>query len=182
MYGVINKSLKDMVIEQFGEARWQSVLARSGVPADSFLSMRSYDDQRTYALAQACADELQIALGDALRAFGVHWVEHTLARDYNTLVSATGATLVTFLENLNGLHDRISSTFLDYVPPDFGVQEFDDGTLEILYTSQRVGLTPFVEGLLLALGRRFGQEVDVVAIEPQSVQRGEQTRFVLRLS
>ena len=65
MYGVINKSLKEMVIEQFGMERWESVLSRSGVPADSFLSMRSYDDERTYALAHACADELQIPLPDA---------------------------------------------------------------------------------------------------------------------
>ena len=30
MYGVINKSLRDMVVEQFGEGKWQEVLLRSG--------------------------------------------------------------------------------------------------------------------------------------------------------
>ena len=67
MYGVINKSLRDMVIEQFGEAKWSEVLQRSGVPDDSFLAMQSYDDDITYKLAQSCADEMQIDLGDALR-------------------------------------------------------------------------------------------------------------------
>jgi hypothetical protein len=180
VYGVINKSLKDMVIEQFGTARWTSVLERSGVPTDSFLTMRSYDDQRTYALAQACADELGISLADALRAFGAHWVEHTLAHEYSTLVTASGNTLIEFLENLNALHDKISSTFLDYQPPEFDVTVRANGELEILYTSQRTGLTPFVEGLMLALGKRFGEPVEVLNIESIPVTAGEQSRFTMR--
>ena len=39
MYGVINKSLRDMIVEQFGEGKWEEVLQRSGVPDDSFLAM-----------------------------------------------------------------------------------------------------------------------------------------------
>jgi hypothetical protein len=50
-----------------------------------------------------------------------------------------------------------------------------------MYTSQRQGLTPFVEGLLLALGRRFQQEVEILSVEPQAVTAGEQTYFVLRM-
>lgn len=181
MYGVINKSLKEMVIEQFGMERWQSVLDRSGVPADSFLSMRSYDDQRTYALAQSCADELGIDLSDALRAFGAHWIEHTVERDYSTLVSAAGNSLIEFLENLNTLHDKISSTFLDYRPPTFEVSPKENGEVEVLYTSQRTGLTPFVEGLMIALGHRFNEPVEVLGIEPIPVEAGEQSRFTLKL-
>jgi len=51
MYGVINNSLKEMIYEKFGEDKWQQVLSVSGVPDDSFLSMRSYDDALTYRLA-----------------------------------------------------------------------------------------------------------------------------------
>ncbi len=181
MYGVINKSLKEMVIEQFGIERWESILDRSGVPADSFLSMRSYDDQRTYALAQACADELGLPLADALRAFGVHWVEHTVARDYSALVSAAGNSLVEFLNNLNSLHDKISSTFLDYRPPTFDVTTKAGGEVDILYTSERTGLTPFVEGLMIALGQRFNEPVAILNIESIAVDAGEQSRFSVKL-
>ena len=44
MYGVINKSLRDMVTEGHGESVWGQVMVKAGVPSDSFLSMRSYDD------------------------------------------------------------------------------------------------------------------------------------------
>ena len=58
MYGLINNALKSMIVEQFGEEQWQQVLSASGVPEDSFLTMRSYDDQVTYALAGAASDTL----------------------------------------------------------------------------------------------------------------------------
>lgn len=181
MYGVINKSLREMVLGQFGEAAWQRVLTRSGVGEDSFLSMQSYDDAITYQLAQACAEELGIDLADALKAFGVHWIEHTLAKDYNSLANTCGDDLVTFLSNLNALHDRISSTFLDYQPPGFSVERMPDGHVHIVYTSTRVGLTPFVEGLLEGLAGRFNQPMEIVEQQPLAVEEGEQTAFTLRM-
>jgi len=45
MYGVINKSLRDMVTEGYGDAVWDQVLAKAGVPSNSFLANRSYDDE-----------------------------------------------------------------------------------------------------------------------------------------
>ena len=182
MYGVINKSLRDMVIEQFGEAKWSEVLQRSGVPDDSFLAMQSYDDDVTYKLAQACADEMQIDLGDALRAFGVHWVENTVAKQYETLMRAAGSDMLGFLGNLNNLHDRISSTFLNYRPPAFEIQDGDGEDVKILYLSERVGLTPFVEGLLRGLADRFNQQMEIIDIAPQKVAKGEQTLFTVRMA
>jgi len=181
MYGVVNKSLKEMMIIQFGDERWQKVLDSSGVAADSFLSMRAYDDDVTYKLAQAAADELEIDLGDALRAFGVHWVEHTAAKEYGTLMRATGQDMLSFLENLNGLHDRISSTFLDYRPPSFLVDRDAAGGVSVLYTSERVGLTPFVEGLLSGLAGWFGETMDILEIRPEEVGSGEKTYFLVKM-
>lgn len=181
MYGIINKSLKEMMLGQYGEARWERALERSRVAADSFLSMRSYDDEVTYRLATAAAEELGINLEDTLRAFGVHWVEHTLKTQYDTLATATGQDLVTFLRNLDHLHDRISSTFLDYRPPAFSVDTCDDDTVVVMYRSQRTGFTPFVEGLLQGFGARFNQRVEVLSMESLPVPNGEQTRFHLKL-
>ena len=179
MYGVINKSLRDMIVEQFGEGKWEEVLQRSGVPDDSFLAMQSYDDDITYSLAQACADEMNIDLSDALRAFGVHWVENTVARQYESLLRAAGSDMLSFLSNLNNLHDRISSTFLDYRPPNFKVRE--GSHVAILYVSERVGLTPFVEGLLQGLAQRFNQSMEILKIDPQASDGGEKTLFTVRM-
>ena len=50
MYGLINSSLQSMIRDKFGDEQWDKVLIASGVPEDSFLSMRSYDDAITYDL------------------------------------------------------------------------------------------------------------------------------------
>lgn len=181
MYGVINRSLREMVVGQFGQQRWESVLKRSGVPDDSFLSMRSYDDSITYSLAQACSEELELDLTDALRAFGVHWIEHTLSSQYDSLARSAGSSLIEFLKNLNALHDRISSTFLDYQPPEFHLTTLEDGRFELLYVSLREGLTPFVEGLIHGLAARFDEPVIIETIETLPVASGEKTRFFIKL-
>ncbi len=155
MYGVINKSLKDMIIEQFGVERWTSILSRSGIPTDSFLSLRSYDDERTYALAQACADELQIPLGAALKSFGEHWVQRTLDNEYSALVNSAGAHLVEFLENLNALHDKMASTFADYQPPSFDVESLPGSMISIMYTSQRHGTYGLCRGASVGASSTF---------------------------
>ena len=83
--------------------------------------------------------------------------------------------------NLNNLHDRISSTFLNYRPPNFRVWEGDGKDVEILYLSERIGLTPFVEGLLQGLAQRFNQSMEIMGIEPQVAESGEKTLFKVRM-
>ena len=110
--------------------------------------MRSYDDEITFRLAVASSDVLGIEVDAALNAFGHHWVKHTLVRDYDALVRSTGSTMLEFLENLNALHDRITTTFLDYQPPEFNVSELLDKRMEVEYISHREGLVAFRGGAL----------------------------------
>jgi guanylate cyclase soluble subunit beta len=179
MYGVINKSLRDMVTEGHGEAIWAQILAKAGVPSDSFLAMRSYDDEITFRLAVASSDVLGVDVDTALHAFGKHWVNHTLARDYDALVRSTGSTMLEFLENLNELHDRISTTFLEYEPPEFRVSELQKNRMEVEYISHREGLNSFVSGLLVALSERFNEPMSIEATEDLSVDAGTHTKFSL---
>ena len=182
MYGVINKSLREMVVEGFGEDTWNSVMAKAGVPSDSFLAMRSYDDEITFRLAVASSDVLGIEVDAALNAFGHHWVKHTLTRDYDALVRSTGSTMLEFLENLNALHDRITTTFLDYQPPEFNVSELLDNRMEVEYISHREGLVGFVAGLLEALSDRFNEPMEIEAIEDLSPESGTHTKFKLLMT
>ena len=171
-----------MVTEGHGEAIWEQVLAKAGVPSDSFLSMRSYDDEITFRLAVASSDVLGIDVDSALHAFGKHWVSHTLVRDYDALVRSTGSTMLEFLENLNALHDRISTTFLDYEPPEFRVSELTNNRMDVEYISHREGLNSFVAGLLVALSERFNEAMSIEDTEDLAVDAGTHTRFKLLMA
>lgn len=181
MYGLINKALRDMINQRFGEAQWQAVYEKSGVPEDSFLTMRSCDDAVTYQLAGAASEVLGAPLDDCLEMFGEYWVLETAAKSYGPLMEASGSTMVEFLQNLNGLHDRITSTFLNYTPPEFQVEKLDDNRHRIHYVSHREGLSPFVVGLLQGLAKRFGNEFEILDRRAEPVDAGEHTVFEVRI-
>lgn len=181
MYGLINNALKDMIRERFSEETWEDVLSESGVSDDSFLTMRSYDDSVTYALAGAASKILGAPVDDCLEMFGEYWVLETATNSYDMLLKAAGTNMVEFLGNMNSLHDRITSTFLNYVPPEFFVETVDDKYL-IHYVSQREGLTPFVVGILKGLGTRFNTDVKFLSQQTLVVEKGEHTVFEVEMS
>jgi len=180
MYGLINNSLKSMILEQFGEEQWQKVLSTSGVSEDSFLTMRSYDDSITYSLAGAASEVLGAPVEACLEMFGEYWVLETATKSYGMLLNAAGQDMVEFLGNMNALHDRITSTFLNYVPPEFFVETNEDHHL-IHYVSQREGLTPFVVGLLKGLAKRFDSTLTIVSQREIAVDHGAHTIFEVEI-
>ena len=97
MYGLINNALKSMILDKFGEEQWQNVLSASGVPEDSFLTMRSYDDKITYDLAFAASDVLGAPVEACLEMFGEYWILETASKSYGPLMDASGADMVEFL-------------------------------------------------------------------------------------
>ena len=180
MYGLINNALKNMILDQFGEQQWQAVLTASGVPEDSFLTMTSYDDSVTYSLAGAASQVLGAPVEDCLEMFGEYWVLHTATKSYGMLMDAAGHDMIEFLGNMNTLHDRITSTFLNYVPPEFFVEAVGDRHL-IHYVSKREGLTPFVVGLLKGLAKRFNSELTITSQTDMEAAEGTHTVFEVEI-
>jgi hypothetical protein len=180
MYGLINNSLKSMILEQFGEEQWQKVLVTSGVSEDSFLTMRSYDDSVTYSLAGAASEVLGAPVEACLEMFGEYWVLETATKSYGMLLNAAGQDMVEFLGNTNALHDRITSTFLNYVPPEFFVETKGNHHF-IHYVSQREGLTPFVVGLLKGLAKRFNSTLTIISQSEVAVDNGAHTIFEVEI-
>ena len=43
MYGIVNKAIEDLVINQFGTPVWKAVTKRSGVDVDFFISNDFFD-------------------------------------------------------------------------------------------------------------------------------------------
>jgi guanylate cyclase soluble subunit beta len=166
-----------MIRDKFGDEQWEKVLKASGVPADSFLTMRSYDDGITYDLVGAASEVLGQPAETCLEMYGEYWVLETAAKNYGALMEAAGNDMIEFLGNMNALHDRITGTFVNYVPPQFQVESLDENRHRIHYISKRQGLTPFVVGLLKGLAARFDTDLEISAQEAVPVSSGEHTIF-----
>lgn len=183
MYGLINSALQDMVLTHFDDKTWRAIHDHAGVSDDVYLAMRQYDDDVTYKLVGAASEVLETPVEDCMDMFGRHWVAAIATKNFEALMDATGNDTVNFLHNLNALHDRITSTFLNYVPPEFQVEDIepDAGRYHVHYYSERKGLTPFVTGLLHGLALHFGDTLTILSVETDDAGEGTHSVFELTI-
>ena len=161
MYGLINKAVKGLVTEQFGDEAWENICARAGIAERDFISMEGYDDSVTYDLVGAASEELGLDAADILEAFGGYWVKYTAVEGYGELLNSAGDNLADFLTNLDQMHARVKLAMPHLAPPRFRVTDRQDPTLVLHYFSHRPGLAPLVVGLVKGLAERFDQAVEV---------------------
>lgn len=165
MYGIVNRSIEELVKANYGEAKWEAVKERSGIDVDFFISTEPYDDELTYKLARAVSDEINISLSTVLQLFGQWWILKTGKEKYGTLMQAGGEHLKEFLMNLPVFHNRIMLIYPKLTPPEFRVSNCTDNSIMIHYFSKRKGLSEFVRGLLMGLGMMYHTPVDVNLME-----------------
>jgi hypothetical protein len=165
MYGIINKSIEELVIENFGEEKWELIKIRSGIDVDYFISNEPYDDAITYSLAGAISKEMNVPLDQVLFLFGEWWIIRTTNEKYGSLMKAGGSNLKMFLTNLPQFHNHIMLLYPKLTPPEFKVSDIEENSIHIHYFSKREGLKDFVHGLLSGLGKMFQTQVEIILIE-----------------
>jgi guanylate cyclase soluble subunit beta len=178
MYGLIHTAMKSMVINQFDEQTWQQIAQEANFTQEQMLTMRVYDDASTFALVEATASVLKTSVANCLREFGRYWVMEFAPCDYGVLLDHTGSNMLRFLENLNGLHDRVATSFSEFKPPRFRLETSAVGPL-VHYESNRSGLAEFVVGLLEGLALRFNENFDVAIASNFSSESAEHAIFQL---
>lgn len=155
MYGLINEAMRRHVVENAGPAAWSSIAARAET-SQTFAALHYYDDSVTYALVGAASEVLDAPAEELLRGFGHYWSTRVGPESYSDILGATGTDVASVLRNLDEMHARLQSLYPDLRPPSFDVAETGEGTLDVHYRSERVGLVPFVVGLLEGLGDLYG--------------------------
>jgi predicted hydrocarbon binding protein len=162
MYGTINLSIEEMIVDNYGEETWESVKKCSGTDVDFFLSNQSYDDSITFKLTTIASKKLNIPIDDLLFTFG----EYAGRRKSAALHGINGNNLKELLLDLPNLHNRITLLYPHLQPPQFKVSDVEDNALHLHYFSHRVGLKTFVHGLLKGfLAKLFNQPIQIDIIE-----------------
>lgn len=161
MQGVIYKSIEDLVVAGWGAETWSTILKRAGVDDPTFVGMARYPDELAGRIVGAASAVLGLPPEDIMRAFGRHWTTNTAPTYYGELMAFAGNSFIEVVKNLDQMHARISLIFPNYKPPSFKVDELGEGKLRLHYNSQRDGLGPVVEGMMVGLGDRFGLDVQI---------------------
>jgi hypothetical protein len=165
MYGLINRSIKELVLRHHGEGMWTRIAQRAGCGDTEFLGMESYPDELTYDLVGAASAELNVEPAALLEAFGRHWVLHSAPASYGDLMALTGSSVEEFLGNLDMLHDRVANILPALRPPEFRSAVQPDGSILLTYITHRPGLAPIVVGMVNGLGERFGRSLRIEHVE-----------------
>ena len=170
MYGIINKSIGELVSKNFGEDKWAAVLEKCGMEDTFFISNEAYDDAITYKLAGSVAEVMNLTLEQVLFAFGEWWILETTRTKYGALLQSGGSNLKEFLTNLPLFHNHIMLLYPKLTPPEFRVSDVSENSICIHYFSKRVGLQEFVRGLLSGLSKLFS--CDTIIEHLDSIDKG----------
>ena len=161
MYGMIHQAARSLVLDLRGEAAWQEILNSSGLSEEHFLSAQYYGDDMTFGLVGTIAEYLGLDTAVVLEEFGRYWLKFAEMTPYGSVLNMAGDDLETFLGNLDRMHSSIRSTMSKAVMPSFDASQNASGDIVVAYRSERVGLEPFVRGLLYSVLDRFGQSGNI---------------------
>ncbi|WP_396194474.1 heme NO-binding domain-containing protein [Flavobacterium sp.] len=168
MYGIVNKAIKELVVANFGEEKWEIIREKSGVDIDFFLSNEPYDDEITFRLATAVSEEMEMTIEEVLTAFGEWWILKTTKDKYASLMDSGGSTLKEFILNLPNFHNRLMLVYPKLSPPEFKISAVMNNSLHLHYVSNRVGFQEFVRGLLQGLAKRFQENIEIHLIQSRN--------------
>ena len=179
MYGIIQNSLKNLVVSLQGEKAWNDIACQVGMPTE-FNDDQSYSDEDTFMLVAAVCEKMKIDADECLETFGLHWIAETGSGYHGNLMNLTGSDFREFMKNVNLLHDRLSTAYPGYIAPSFEVTEVGEN-LEIRYKSIRKGLSAFVKGILKGLAKRFSTDIRFIKEVNESTEDLECTLFIVSI-
>ncbi|MGJ0508075.1 MAG: heme NO-binding domain-containing protein [Methylocystis sp.] len=164
MYGIVNKVISDYITARYGAEMWDNIQKDAGVDVSVFVLNETYPDDMTEQLLNSASKRLGKSLRDLKLMLGEHWVENTGLVNAPLYMLSAADDLKTFLLRLPELHSRVMLFYPKALAPDFDCSDVTDSSLTLHYYSKRAGLTDYVEGLLLGLGKHYGVDVHVTLL------------------
>lgn len=172
MYGLMHVVLKDLTVSLAGEAGWTEVLTVAQVLTPEkeaqLLDTTEQSDELSFRLIAAACSVLGRDADSLLHSFGRHFVMFVLRSGSISFLRSQGATLHSFLSNINSLHTYMERDHPDARFPFIDVT-YDAAAdcINLSYLSSRAGLKSMVIGIIQEIGNRlYGLEV---AFEEQQV-------------
>lgn len=168
MYGIINKSIEEQIIQQYGENKWKEIKEKSGITEDFFISNEVYDDNVTYDLINSISTVLMIPADLVLFNMGEWWILNTTHTKYAGLIKSGGKNLRDFIIHLPDFHNHIMLMYPKIIAPEFKVTTIAENEILLHYYSKRTGLQEFVRGLLSGLGKIYQTAIYIELVQSKN--------------
>ena len=168
MKGIVFNLLEQVVVASHGEAAWDALLDKTGLPG-SYTSLGSYPDEEVLALVMAGSEALGKPPGEILRWFGREAMP-LLAGHYPAFFKPH-ATTRSFVASVNSIiHPEVRKLYTGAGCPHFHFEDGADGALLLGYNSAR-RLCALAHGFIEGAADYFGETVKVE--HPLCMHRGD---------
>jgi len=162
VYGLVNRAMKEMVTEQFGNEAWIKIIDRDESIPNEFGIFAQYDDFITANIVGNICEDQKINAEDFLVDFGRYWVKYAKKSDYKGILEVFASSPTFLIKSLDSLHTRLTMLFENLSPPSFSTEEPRPGLILVNYSSDRnLPLEYFVKGLLVGIFELFDQQCKV---------------------
>lgn len=153
---MVNRAIEDLIVSSAGSDTWENIKRRAGLENLQFLDSSNYEDDITYKLVAAASEVLDQPPYDVLHAFGRHWVLYTGREGWANLFNIAVGDFISFLEQLDEMHARVSTAMPHGSMPEFTLIH-QDGYFNLEYRTEREGLAPMVVGILSGLAEQYDE-------------------------
>ncbi len=165
MYGLVNKAIQDLITTRFGQEVWAEVALRSYFEGQNIIGLQAYPDHLSYDFVKHASEITSVPPEEILFAVGEYWIKFTAEEGYGNILTLAGDTFPDFLKNLDMLHRRISNIMPMLQAPIFDTQNETENSIELLYRSNRKGLSPMLKGIIVGLGNRFEKNCTITTVK-----------------
>lgn len=160
MKGVIAHCLRQLVVDKFGQDKWEAALIGAGLDKNTqILVTQDIDDATVLKVVGSVCTTLNISLEQAADAFGEYWVCVYAPKLYKAYYQGKN-TAREFLLKMDEVHQLATSSIPNAKPPRFEYSWEGDKTLIMKYKSHRQ-LIDFLAGLVKGVGKFFNEPLQV---------------------
>ncbi|XP_074650635.1 guanylate cyclase soluble subunit beta-1-like [Tubulanus polymorphus] len=165
--GFVKQALERLVVRNYGDDVWdqisRKIFSKSRERLESeFLSSLLNDDQLAFDIVETASQIIKIPKCKIWEMFGEMFFEFCEESGYDKILQVLGGTLMEFLQNLDALHDHLSTIYPGMRTPSFRCLERKDGSILLHFQSDREGLEYIVVGLVKSVARELhSKEVNV---------------------
>ncbi|MBN2406115.1 MAG: heme NO-binding domain-containing protein [Elusimicrobia bacterium] len=169
MKGVIVIALKELVVEKFGQDRWEAILKGAGIDQEPMLTAISdVDDMTVMNVVKSLCEVLNVTLQQAADVFGDYWV-NVYGKKMYEVYYARAKNAKEFLKNMDSVHVISTKSMPNAKPPRFKYEDKDDKTMIMHYSSHR-GMIDFMVGLIKGVGKYYGEKLKVNKLDESKVE------------
>lgn len=171
MKGIIFNLLEEFICENWGDAKYEEVLAAChGSIRAAYAGPGTYPDGELVSIAGAAAGLLGVPLQDAVRDFG-KFAFSRLATRYPVFLEGHTGPKSFLLSVENVIHVEVRKLMRDAKPPSFTYRDDSPDTLTIEYHSDRK-FCSLMEGLIEGAGEWFRSPISQEQV--RCVHRGDE--------